>query len=336
MKSTFNIKENIYKKEEAFLSKYSTKSNQTKGRAKFEEPCQMRTEFQRDRDRIIYSKAFIRLKNKTQVFFSPEGDHYMTRLTHTLDVCQIARSIARGLSLNEDLAEAISLGHDLGHTPFGHAGERVLNKLCPFGFEHNKQSLRVVEVLEKDGQGLNLTFEVKDGILNHKISGNPSTLEGKCVSFADRIAYLNHDVDDAVRAGIISVNDLPKRVKEVLGITSRQRINRMISSILETSLNGNFVNLGEEVKTAMDELRQFMFERVYFRSDAMLQEERASNMISSMYNYFCQNTQKLPLNYKNLLNDYEKEQVVCDYISSMTDRYAITVFRTIFEPENFN
>ncbi len=335
MSSSSNVKEKLYSREDAFLSKFATKSKNTKGRAYFEEPCQMRTEFQRDRDRIIYSKAFIRLKNKTQVFFSPEGDHYMTRLTHTLDVCQIARSLARGLTLNEDLAEAIALGHDLGHTPFGHAGERVLNKLCPYGFEHNKQSLRVVEVLEKDGQGLNLTFEVKDGILNHKISGNPSTLEGKCVSLADRIAYLNHDVDDAVRANLISANDLPKNVKEVLGLTSRQRINRMISSILETSFDKDYVEVGDDVKQAMTELRDFMFERVYFRKDALLQEERASNMISATYDYFLTNVDKLPENYKKLLQNYQKEQVVCDYISSMTDRYAITIFRTLFEPENF-
>ncbi len=332
----FSIKDKIYEREDAYLSKYAVKSKDTKGRATLEEPCSMRTEFQRDRDRIIYSKSFIRLKNKTQVFFSPEGDHYMTRLTHTLDVCQIARSLARCLFLNEDLAEAISLGHDLGHTPFGHAGERALNLVCPLEFEHNKQSLRVVEVLENDFKGLNLTAEVKDGIVNHKLSGTPFTLEGKCVSFADRIAYLNHDVDDAIRAGIITANSLPKLSKSVLGSTSRERINCLISSIVKESENKNEVTISSDVLEAMNELRDFMFEKVYFTEFAKMQEEKATNMISAMYGYFLKDVDKLPLAYKKLLENYSKEQVVCDYISSMTDRYAVSVFRSIFIPENFS
>ena len=332
----FSIKDKIFERENAYLSEFAIKSNATKGRAVYEEPCTMRTEFQRDRDRIIYSKAFIRLKNKTQVFFSPEGDHYMTRLTHTLDVCQIARTLARCLFLNEDLAEALALGHDLGHTPFGHAGERALNAVCPLGFEHNKQSLRVVETLENDLNGLNLTFEVKDGILNHKFSNNPSTLEGKCVSFADRIAYLNHDVDDAIRAGIITQKSLPTNVVSVLGKTSRERINCIISSIISESTGKIEVMLAKTVHDAMNEFRAFMFEKVYFTDFAKLQEEKATNMITAMYNYFIKNESKLPPNYKKLLETYSKEQVVSDYISSMTDRYAVSVFRSIFVPENFS
>ena len=331
----FSIKEKIYERENAYLSKYAVKSKETLGRDTLEEPCQMRTEFQRDRDRIIYSKAFIRLKNKTQVFFSPEGDHYMTRLTHTLDVCQIARSLARCLFLNEDLAEAIALGHDLGHTPFGHAGERALNLVCPLGFEHNKQSLRVVEVLENDFKGLNLTKEVKDGIVNHKLSGNPFTLEGKCVSFADRIAYLNHDVDDAIRAGIITKNSLPKKATSVLGETSRERINTSIYAIVKESENAGDIKISSTVLDALTELREFMFEKVYFTNYAKIQEEKATNMISATYNYFYKNESKLPSAYKKLLETHKKEQVICDYISSMTDRYAVSVFSSIFIPENF-
>lgn len=329
------IKEKIFEREKSFFSSYAAFSEKTKGRTRKETPCPMRTEFQRDRDRIIYSKAFIRLKNKTQVFFSPEGDHYMTRLTHTLDVSQIARSIARGLSLNEDLAEAIALGHDLGHTPFGHAGERVLDKLSPKGFRHNEQSLRVVEYLEKNGEGLNLTFEVKDGILNHKLSGNPATLEGKAVSLADRIAYLNHDVDDAVRAGIISINDLPREVTEILGKTSRERINVMISSIISSSDGKNDVTLSESVAPAMKTLRSFMFDNVYLTPYAKAQEEKAGNMLSSLYAYIENHTEILPEPYHKLLDKFDADTVICDYISGMTDRYAISVFAKIFIPDNF-
>ena len=329
------LKEKIFEKESLFLSKYATKSNQTQGRLKVEDECPMRTDFQRDRDRIIYSKAFMRLKNKTQVFFSPEGDHYMTRMTHTLDVSQISRSIARGLGLNEDLTEAIALGHDLGHTPFGHAGERVLNKISKKGFKHNEQSLRVVDVLENEGNGLNLTIEVRDGILNHKMSGNPMTLEGQAVSLSDRIAYLNHDVDDAIRAKIIDVNDLPKEVLEVLGKTSRQRINKMISSVYETSLDKNFVKVSSDVDSAMTKLREFMFDNVYMMPKAKQEEERAGNMFSAMCNYFTNYPEKLPNYYKTLLEKYSLDEVICDYISSMTDRYAISVFKSIFVPESF-
>ena len=329
------IKENLFQKEDKFLSPYATKSKNTKGRLKSEEPCAMRTEFQRDRDRIMYSKSFVRLKNKTQVFFSPEGDHYMTRLTHTLDVMQVARSIARSLDLNEDLAEAISLGHDLGHTPFGHAGERVLDKLTKKGFKHNEQSLRVVDVIENDLQGLNLTIEVRDGILNHKMSGNPMTLEGQAVSLADRIAYLNHDVEDAIRAGIITENDIPKNVKSVLGNSTKDRINTLINSVYVASYQKEKISLTGEVNTAIGELRDFMFDNVYLTKKAMIEEEKAFKMLSALFNYFINDVNKLPDVYKKLLDSYDKETVVCDYISGMTDRYATNVFKQIFIPENF-
>lgn len=335
MEENLSVKQLTYKKEEDYLSPFAVKSSMSKGRLKEEEPCPMRTDFQRDRDRIIYSRAFIRLKNKTQVFFSPEGDHYMTRLTHTLDVSQIARSISRALALNEDLTEAIALGHDLGHTPFGHAGERVLSKLSPNGFKHNEQSLRVVDVLEKGGEGLNLTFEVRDGILNHKSDTMAKTLEGQVVSISDRIAYLNHDVDDAVRAGVISVDDLPSSVIKCLGKTSRERINVMISSAYENSLNKPIITLSKEVDEAMRELRSFMFDNVYMMPTAKREEERAGYMISSMYDYFIKNPDKLPSVYQDLLKKYPIETVICDYLSSMTDRYAISTFSQIFIPQSF-
>ena len=335
MNDNLTVKELTYKKEEAFLSQYAVKSQNTLGRDIDEKPCSMRTEFQRDRDRIIYSLAFIRLKNKTQVFFSPKGDHYMTRLTHTLDVAQIARSISRALCLNEDLTEAIALGHDLGHTPFGHAGERVLNKLSPHGFKHNEQSLRVVSVLEKSGNGLNLTKEVKDGILNHKLGTTPKTLEGRVVSISDRIAYLNHDVDDAVRAGVISQNELPSSVIKNLGRTSRERINTMITSAYTESYGKNQVALSPEVDNAMTELRNFMFEKVYMMPTAKREEERADNMLSRMYDYFKENTDKLPKMYLDLLNRFDLDTVICDYLSGMTDRFAIKTFTQIFIPQSF-
>lgn len=330
-----SIKDRTYAIEEAFLSPYACKSKDTKGRDSVEEPCHMRTEFQRDRDRIIYCKAFRRLKNKTQVFFSPEGDHYITRLTHTLDVSQIARSIARTLSLNEDLCEAIALGHDLGHTPFGHSGERILDKLAPNGFKHNVQSVRVVEVLEKDGKGLNLTKEVRDGILHHPKSGTPATLEGKCVSFADRIAYINHDLDDAIRAGILSLSDVPKEVTAVLGNSSRERINSAISSIYRNSVGKNSVQMEKEVEKASESLREFMFDKVYFSKTAKGEEEKAERMITETYRYFIKFPENLPDTYRNLIEKYGKEQAVCDYLSSMTDRYAVYTFNKIFVPKGW-
>ena len=329
------IKQKTYAIEKAFLSPYATLSEATRGRQREEQPCEMRTEFQRDRDRLIYCKAFRRLKNKTQVFFSPEGDHYVTRLTHTLDVAQIARSLARALSLNEDLAEAIALGHDLGHTPFGHSGERILNNLAPEGFKHNEQSLRVVDVLEKDGRGLNLTFEVRDGIVNHKKSGNSATLEGKCVSLADRIAYINHDLDDAVRAGILKAEDIPKEITGVLGKSSKERINTAITSIYNNSNGVNDVKMDKQIETASENLRAFMFDKVYYSKTAKKEEEKAERMLSALYSHYMANTEQLPQTYISLLERFPRERVVCDYLSSMTDRYAVYMFDSIFVPKGW-
>ena len=329
-----SVRERICAMEESFFSPYAVKSNQTKGRARTEEPCPMRTEFQRDRDRIIYSNSFKRLKNKTQVFVAPEGDHYITRLTHTLDVSQIARSIARVLCLNEDLTEAIALGHDLGHTPFGHVGENVLDKLSPFGFEHNVQSLRVVDKIEKNGKGLNLTWEVRNGIINHKKSGKPATLEGVAVSWADRIAYINHDIEDAMRAGILKEDDLPSEVVRVLGKRTKERIHTAIESIYQNSFGKDMVAMSDDVLNATNTLREFMFERVYWPTNVVIQE-RAERMLTQMYEYFIKNVDKLPKPYLTLLEETEKERVVCDYISGMTDRYAISVFEDLFIPANF-
>ncbi len=330
-----SVKQRTFEIEKNFLSDYACKSYETRGREREESQCSMRTEFQRDRDRIIYCKAFRRLKNKTQVFFSPEGDHYITRLTHTLDVAQIARSLARMLCLNEDLAEAIALGHDLGHTPFGHSGERILNKLSPNGFEHNVQSVRVVDVLEKDGRGLNLTFEVRDGILNHKKSGKPSTLEGKCVSLADRIAYINHDLDDAVRAGILKMNDIPKEIRDVLGNSSRERINTAISSVYKFSRGKNTVGMEKNVETASEDLRAFMFNKVYFSESAKGEELKAERMLTEMYGYFVKNPQALPQTYLKIYENSGENAAVCDYLSSMTDRYAVYMFNKIFVPKGW-
>lgn len=335
-KETFScVRERVCAQEERFLSPYAMRSSQTQGRAREEKRCDFRTDFQRDRDRIIYSNSFKRLKNKTQVFFAPEGDHYITRLTHTLDVSQIARSIARSLSLNEDLAEAIALGHDLGHTPFGHVGERVLAKLSQNGFLHNEQSLRVVDCIEKDGRGLNLTYEVRDGILEHKSSGKPKTLEGQAVSLADRIAYINHDIEDAIRAGILKESDLPKTAVAVLGHETKTRINTATADIYQTSYGQNFVRMSDEVMTATNELRKFMFERVYELANKSIQE-RSERMLTQMFEYFTKNVDKLPARYLRWLDRDGKERIVCDYLSGMTDRYAIGVFEGLFIPSTFS
>lgn len=321
------MKEKTYEKEREFLSPYAKKSWESSGRLKEEEECPMRTDFQRDRDRIIYSKAFRRLKNKTQVFFAPDGDHYMSRLTHTLDVCQIARSLARCLGLNEDLAEAIALGHDLGHTPFGHVGERVLNELSPYGFHHAEQSLRVLDILEKEGQGLNLTFEVRDGILNHTSKGKPATLEGVVVSYADRIAYINHDIEDAIRAGFLAEEELPKEAVRVFGRDTSKRINTAINDIVKASEGQPFVKMSEEKEGALRELRAFMFNRVYERANKLIQDN-AKRMIETLYFYFTSHAEALPSPYDKT----DAARAACDYLSSATDHYAISLFRSLFEP----
>ncbi len=329
------MKENTYNIEKKFLSKFAVRSFETVGRLREEEPCPMRTDFQRDRDRIIHSKSFRRLKNKTQVFFSPEGDHYRTRLTHTLNVSQVARGIARALSLNEDLTEAIALGHDLGHTPFGHAGERILDKLNPKGFLHNVQSGRVVDFLENDGKGLNLTREVVDGIINHKSDSTPKTLEGRAVSLADRIAYINHDIDDAISGGFIEFNDLPKNAIKLLGETSSKRINTMIKSIFAESNGKNKVEMQEEIWCATNELRNFLFERVYKNKTFKDEELRADKMITALYEHYSKNPKSLPDFYYNEIEKDGLDTAICDYISSMSDGYAISTFKGLFIPKTW-
>lgn len=330
-----NIREEQEKREHLIFSPYASFSDESRGRDRDEEPCPMRTIYQRDRDRIIHCKAFRRLKHKTQVFLAPEGDHYRTRLTHTLEVAQIARSIARALNLNEDLTEAIALGHDLGHTPFGHAGERTLNSLCPMGFAHYRQSIRVVEFLEKDGQGLNLTWEVRDGILNHRTSGNPSTLEGKAVRLSDKIAYINHDIDDGIRAGILKESDIPSEYTDVLGNSTKERLNTMISDIIMNSIGKNDLVMSEPVHKAMTELRKFMFESLYLNPTAKSEEVKADKLITELYRYYVANTDKLPDTYKRFITEFDErpEQVVCDYIAGMSDQYSISKFQEIFVPK---
>ena len=329
------MKEKTLAQEQMFLSPYAFKSKDTVGRIREEKPCPMRTDFQRDRDRIIHCKAFRRLKNKTQVFFSPEGDHYRTRLTHTLAVSQVARGIARVLSLNEDLTEAIALGHDLGHTPFGHSGERILQDLNPNGFQHNEQSGRVVDILENEGLGLNLTREVVDGIVNHKLKCNPKTLEGKAVSYADRIAYINHDIDDAIDGGFITLEDIPKELRELLGDTSRTRINVMLQAIYDASNGKNTVEMQKDVDEATMALRSFLFERVYKHKTFQYEEERAKRMLTALYEYFMATPEKLPEFYIKRLDIDDRHTVISDYISGMSDMYAVNTFSQIFIPKTW-
>ena len=322
-------------RESEYLSPYATQSSASLGRLRPAPDCEVRTVFHRDRDRSIYSNSFKRLKNKTQVFFAPDGDHYITRLTHTLDVSQIARSIARSLCLNEDLAEAIALGHDLGHTPFGHVGERVLAGVAECGFLHNEQSLRVVDRIEKNGKGLNLTQEVRDGILQHKSTGAPKTLEGQAVSIADRIAYINHDIEDAIRAGILKESDLPTEYVQVLGDQTKTRINTAISDIYRSSKGTPYVRTSKKVDDAIRGLRTFMFEKVYEVANKSIQE-RSKRMLEQLYAYFTKHVEKLPASYLRLLDEDGKARVVCDYISGMTDKYAIGVFESLFIPTTFS
>ena len=328
-----NIREQSEMLEERYLCKYACFSKNTKGRQKDEEKCEIRTEFSRDRDRIVHSKAFRRLKHKTQVFISPDNDHYRTRLTHTLEVSQIATTIAKALRLNVDLTEAISLGHDLGHTPFGHMGEHILNNLSPKGFKHYEQSLRVVDVLEKDGEGLNLTYEVRDGILNHAGNMTAGTFEGKIIKYADRFAYLNHDIDDALRAGIITQNDLPEEYIKVLGGRHSERINTLITDIISTTLKNNEVSMSEKIESAMMGLRQFMFDTVYKKIGE--QDKKVELVIDKMYKYYYENPEKMPPEFINLLKDYDIDTVVCDYIASMTDGYILKKFNHLFVPQTW-
>ncbi|KUO74145.1 MAG: deoxyguanosinetriphosphate triphosphohydrolase [Clostridia bacterium BRH_c25] len=325
------IREITESMEKQNFSKYAALSMNTKGRLVSEEKCDIRTDYQRDRDRILHSKAFRRLKHKTQVFISPEGDHYRTRLTHTLEVSQIARTIARALRLNEDLTEAIALGHDLGHTPFGHAGEKVLNELHPGGFKHNEQSLRVVDILE-GGKGLNLTYEVRDGILKHPGELVPETLEGRIVSLSDRVAYINHDIDDALRGGILEISSIPEECMKVLGYTHKQRINTMINDIITESMCKEDIMMSSNVNQASRELRKFMFDMVYIGSAAKVEEKKTKNIIKGLYEYYIQNPEEIPVEDLRKKENANIDRLVCDYIAGMSDRFAINIFTELFIP----
>ena len=319
--------------EKKTFSEFAFYTSNTRGRLHPTEKSVIRTEYQRDRDKIVHSQSFRRLMHKTQVFLSPTGDHYRTRMTHTLEVTQIARIIARSLRLNEDLTEAAALGHDLGHTPFGHAGEYALQKCFDPKFTHYNQSLRVVDILENDGKGLNLTWEVRDGIVNHTGSNMASTLEGVIVKYADRIAYINHDIDDACRAGILCVSDIPSHIRAVLGEAHSDRINTMVMSIVRQSSQKPFIAMEENVQKAADELREFLFERVYYNPIAKSEEGKAQDMLTYLFEYYVKNPQKLPELYKKRLDEDTVERCACDFISGMTDRYAIEVYSDLCIPK---
>ena len=319
------IRESLEQREKEYLSPYASLSMSSKGRQKPEEECDIRPAFQRDRDKILHCKAFRRLKDKTQVFLSPEGDHYRTRLTHTLEVSQ-----------NEDLVEAIALGHDLGHTPFGHAGERALDRVCPLGFEHSRQSVRIVERLERKGQGLNLTYEVRDGILNHQTVGTPHTLEGKVVRLSDKISYIHHDMDDAVRAGILTENDVPGEIRAVIGSTPSERLDHFVHDIVTNSMGKNDICMSEPIGSAMQAMRQFMTERVYRNPVAKSEEGKAEALMETLYGHFMGHVDEMPEEFIQLLSEGEpREQVVCDYVGSMTDRFAVALYEDIYIPRSW-
>ncbi|MCD7817816.1 MAG: deoxyguanosinetriphosphate triphosphohydrolase [Lachnospiraceae bacterium] len=331
------IREQTEELEYQIFSRYASFSRESRGRDREEPQCDIRTVYQRDRDRIIHSKSFRRLKQKTQVFLIPEGDHYRTRMTHTLEVSQLARTIAKALRLNEDLTDAIALGHDLGHTPFGHAGEFALDQVCPYGFAHYEQSVRVVELLEKTGEGLNLTWEVRDGILNHRTAGHPHTLEGQVVRYCDKIAYINHDIDDAERAGILKEADIPEESRRIIGDTTRKRLNTLIHDVVRNSEGQDHITMSEEMETAMHDLRAFMFRSVYHNPEAKSEEGKAIRMIQELYRYYNERPQELPEEYQNLMNlrGEPKERVVCDYIAGMTDLYSIRKYTELFVPQSW-
>ena len=331
------IREHLEQLEKENLSPYATHSVDSKGRLKEEEQCDIRPVFQRDRDRIIHCKAFRRLKDKTQVFLTPEGDHYRTRLTHTLEVSQTARTIAKALRMNEELAEAIALGHDLGHTPFGHAGERALNRICPLGFAHDEQSVRTIDYLEKKGKGLNLTMEVRDGILNHQTKGNPHTLEGKIVRLSDKIAYIHHDMDDAVRGGILKESDVPGEIVEVIGANTGERLNHFIHDIVTTSMGKDDIMMSEPVAKAMASIRAFMFERVYENQEAKSEEGKAEMLMETLYTHYMKNVDDMPIEFLNFISEGQpKERVVCDYVGAMSDRFAIAKYEEIYIPKTWH
>ncbi len=331
------LREEFEKREHDIFSPFAAFSDSSRGRDFYEEPCDLRTIYQRDRDRILHSKTFRRLKGKTQVFLAPEGDHYRTRLTHTLEVSQNARTVAKALRLNEDLTEAIALGHDLGHTPFGHAGERELNRICSDGFHHQRQSVRVVEKVEKNGKGLNLTKEVRNAILNHSTAGSPATLEGKIVQICDKIAYVNSDIDDAVRGRVIREEDLPAECIRVLGSSLRERLNTLIHDIVIHSMGKEDIIMSEETSEALRKLRQYMFENVYINSAAKAQESKAERMIRQLFEYYMEHVEQLPEEYTRMVWEQGEtvERVVCDYIAGMTDHFAVTTFQNLMVPSTW-
>ncbi|MDO4477984.1 MAG: deoxyguanosinetriphosphate triphosphohydrolase [Lachnospiraceae bacterium] len=332
------IRDELEQRERAILSPYAAKACETKGRIRPEEECDIRTCYMRDRDRIVHSKSFRRLKDKTQVFLSPQGDHYRTRMMHTMEVSQTARTVAVCLHLNTDLVEAIALGHDLGHTPFGHAGERALNDVCPLGFRHNEQSLRLVERLEKEGRGLNLTAEVRDGILNHGTNDAPSTLEGQVVRLCDKIAYIHHDMDDGVRAGLVKEEDVPAPLRRLLGETTRARLNTFIHDIVITSRDRDCVCMSDEIGSALFELRAFMFRHLYTNEAARREEIKADRMLKQMYHYYVEHPEAMTDEFYKMITERgeSRERVVCDYISGMTDQYSKARYNEIFVPHSWS
>lgn len=329
-----NIREQTERLEKQMLSPFAAFSSKTQGRQRPEEECDLRTCYQKDRDRILHSKTFRRLKHKTQVFLSPEGDHYRTRLTHTLEVSQIARTVARALRLNEDLTEAISLGHDLGHTPFGHAGERVLDELAPFGFRHYEQSVRVVEKLENDGKGLNLTYEVRNGILCHTRGTQADTMEGRIVRIADRIAYINHDIDDAERAGVLEEGEIPKEITRVLGERRSARIDTLVRSLVENT-RGEELKMSPEVQEAFDALHAFMFSTVYSNPVAKEEEKKVPDLVRKLYRYYAAYPEKLPEEMQRIAEQEGLDRAVCDYIAGMSDRFAVQIFEKMVVPKSW-
>jgi len=314
------------------LSKYACTSSGHGKRNVYEQKCPLRTEFQRDKDRILHCNSFRRLKRKTQVFLSPVGDHYRTRLTHTLEVAQIARTIARALRLNEDLTEAIALGHDLGHSPFGHSGEAILDEICPHGYKHYLQSVRVVDYIEKKGRGLNLTYEVKNGIACHT-NQFAATAEGNVVRLSDKIAYINHDIEDAIRAGILNPSELPEKPVEILGKTKSQRITTLVTSIIQNGADE--IRMTKDIKAAHDELRSFMFSYVYTNPTAKAEEKKAKNLVEQLYAYYKKYPEKMPDEYKRISAKFDVDRAVCDYISGMTDGYAIDLYTDLFVPRSW-
>ena len=332
-----SLREKTEQFEHEFLSPYAAFSDESLGRDRDDVPCDIRPIYQRDRDRILHSKSFRRLKHKTQVFLAPEGDHYRTRLTHTLEVSQIARTIARALRLNEDLTEAIALGHDLGHTPFGHAGERALNRICNEGFDHARQSLRVVEILENHGSGLNLSKEVRDGIRNHQTRRTPSTLEGRIVRISDKIAYINHDIDDAIRGHIITEDDIPRTFTKVLGSSVKTRLDSIVHDVVSNSSEKPDIIMSGEIEDAIYGMRKYMFENVYTNPKAKGEEEKIEVLLEHLFEYYMKNIELLPREYFDMIDKHNetKERVVCDYIAGMTDRYATSLFSELIIPKSW-